>query len=336
MNTAPPLSRARIYDLIYALAARDGRHKTLFGNTAPLARAAFENGLCGTAFPELWFEQPLAGEPWFDLHMLVAHDDRYELASFAGLGGVYAHALDWFATSEDTRQLALSFDTGRGSVDKPAIQLLLERRSVDAARGFLTAAGRANLTDAYRSFIRAMPSAWYACYLGVFPARTSKDCEVRANWVRVECIVGHELQHAYAQDAELLRAHLEQVGLLELGDTLIPRVQELARSSFPLEFQFDVDADGGAMPTFSASLRFSVKDWHSASQRAAIDQQWQRAQDWGLADDRWHQLAGTVYANRVAFAGKSARLYCYPAFIKLRWRDGEPLDAKAYLVAGTT
>ncbi|MEE0026575.1 MAG: hypothetical protein U0J70_03215 [Atopobiaceae bacterium] len=44
----------------------------------------------------------------------------------------------------------------------------------------------------------------------------------------------------------------------------------------------------------------------------------------------------TVYANRVAFAGKSARLYCYPAFIKLRWRDGEPLDAKAYLVAGTT
>lgn len=154
--------------------------------------------------------------------------------------------------------------------------------------------------------------------------------------VRVECIVGHELQHAYAQDAELLRAHLEQVGLLELGDTLIPRVQELARSSFPLEFQFDVDADGGAMPTFSASLRFSVKDWQSASQRAAIDQQWQRAQDWGLADDRWRQLASSVYANRVAFAGKSARLYCYPAFIKLRWRDGEPLDAKAYLVAGTT
>jgi hypothetical protein len=131
MNTAPSLSRARIYDLIYALAARDGRHKTLFGNTAPLARAAFENGLCGTAFPELWFELPLAGEPWFDLHMLVAHGDRYEHASFAGLGGAYADALAWFANSEDTRQLALSFDTGRGVVDKPAIQLLMERRNVD-------------------------------------------------------------------------------------------------------------------------------------------------------------------------------------------------------------
>ena len=268
--------------------------------------------------------------------MLVAHGDRYEHASFAGLGGAYADALAWFANSEDTRQLALSFDTGRGVVDKPAIQLLMERRNVDTACDFLAAAGRADLTDAYRSFMHAMPSAWYACYLGVFPARTSKDCEVRANWLRVECIVGHELQHAYAQDAELLRAHLEQVGLLELGDTLIPRVQELARSSFPLEFQFDVDADGGAMPTFSASVRFSAKDWQSASQRAAIDQQWQRAQDWGLADDRWRQLASTVYANRVAFAGKSARLYCYPAFIKLRWRDGEPLGAKAYLVAGTT
>ena len=31
---------------------------------------------------------------------------------------------------------------------------------------------------------------------------------------------------------------------------------------------------------------------------------------------------------------ESAVLYCFPAFIKLRWRAGEPADAKAYLVAG--
>ena len=55
---------------------------------------------------------------------------------------------------------------------------------------------------------------------------------------------------------------------------------------------------------------------------------------WGLADERWKLLADTAFAMRVKAADESALLYCYPAFLKLRWRDGEPLDAKAYLIAG--
>ena len=27
-------------------------------------------------------------------------------------------------------------------------------------------------------------------------------------------------------------------------------------------------------------------------------------------------------------------MYCFPAFIKLRWRNGAPVDAKTYLMAG--
>ena len=33
-------------------------------------------------------------------------------------------------------------------------------------------------------------------------------------------------------------------------------------------------------------------------------------------------------------AGESRLIYCYPAFLKLRWRGGKPLDAKAYFIAG--
>ena len=57
---------------------------------------------------------------------------------------------------------------------------------------------------------------------------------------------------------------------------------------------------------------------------------------WGLADDRWRLLPDTVYAKRVAYSGKSIVAYCYPAFVKLRWRAGEPLDAKTYLIASLT
>jgi len=32
-------------------------------------------------------------------------------------------------------------------------------------------------------------------------------------------------------------------------------------------------------------------------------------------------------------ARESVALLCFPAFVKLRWRAGQPLDAKAYLMA---
>ena len=56
---------------------------------------------------------------------------------------------------------------------------------------------------------------------------------------------------------------------------------------------------------------------------------------WGLADDRWRLLEDTAFAQRVTRGAESCLLYCAPVFVKLRWREGEPLDAKAYLMAGT-
>ncbi len=318
-----------VYELIYALAARDGRVATLFGSSAPYAHEAFARGLCCDAFPELWFELPLLGDPWFDLHMLVSRKDVSESARFAGLDGSYADALAWFARSKNTRQLALSFDTGRGVVEHPATQLLINRKDHATTEAFLAATGRADLTDAYRAFVTAMPRPWYACYTGVFPARAAGADNTP--WVRVECLVRGELQRAYAEDADLLRAHLAQVGFDAVDETLVPRIQTLARSPYSLEFQFNVGRDGRALPTLSASLRFSSSDWQEPD---GIMAQFAQAQAWGLADERWQEVARTIFSKGVRRGDKAISIYCYPAFIKLRWHDGRPLDAKTYLLAG--
>lgn len=42
------LDRTMLYDLIYALAAIDGREEKLFGDCAPLAHEAFMRGLAGS------------------------------------------------------------------------------------------------------------------------------------------------------------------------------------------------------------------------------------------------------------------------------------------------
>ena len=60
----------------------------------------------------------------------------------------------------------------------------------------------------------------------------------------------------------------------------------------------------------------------------------EQVEAWGLADERWRLLAETAYAKRISKEDAACLLYCYPAFLKLRWRDGVPLAAKAYLIAG--
>ena len=327
------LDRTMLYDTIYALAACNGREAELFGSCAPLARQAFARSLAGSGFPELWFELPLAGEPWFDLHALASHDQLDAGTTFASetCGGC-PEAFAWFAhRGPEARQLALSWDVSAGDLEQPAVQLLVNTWDPEVTCDFLVSAGRPDATGAYLTFSGRLPRDWYACYAGVFPRRT-------VPFLRVECIPTTELQQAYATDPALLREHMQQAGLDQLGDTLVPWCQHLAGTPFQLEFQFDVDPQGSARGTVGASVRFAAPVGGSRSKPFRPDAEggelMRQAMAWGLVDERWHLLADTAFAKRLTYGSESALLYCFPAFLKLRWRDGEPLDAKAYLIAG--
>ena len=322
-----------LYQILYALAARDGREAALFGACAPRAREAFAHSLAGRGFPELWFELPLADEPWFDLHALTAREDLDAGAPLdPELCGGYPEAFEWFAAQgEAARQLALSWDVSSEAVDRPAVQLLRRTSSTELTCDFLAAAGRPDAQDAYRAFEGRLPMGWFACYTGVFSQR-------REPYLRVECIPKSSQQRAYASNPGLLERHLRKLGLDELGDTLIPRCQMLADTPFQLEFQFDVTPEGAAGSTFGASVRFDAppgrQGWAAFEVDGAAGTLMSQVEAWGLADERWRLLPATAFAKRLRLGHESCQVWCYPAFLKLRWRDGAPLDAKAYLIAG--
>lgn len=326
------MDRIEIYDIIYALAARGGREEALFGGCGTAAREAFRRSLTGGAFPELWFEAPLAGEPWMDFHSLTSHGDVAGThAAYAGHGGAYADALSWFAAQgpQKVRQLALSYDTSVGDVERPAVQLLVDGPNPDVPTAFLSAAGRPDLREAYDAFVHGMPAGWYACYVGVFPGR---EAECKTPWVRVECIVGNALQRAYAESAAVLREHLEHAGLGGVGEDAIEGVRELACSPFPLELRFNVGPNGTALPVLSASVRFQPRDWKSDGGREAVGRLAEWLQACGLADERCGLLAQAVFAKRMERGGERVTASCFPAFVKLRWREGMEPCAKAYLL----
>ena len=325
--------RARLYDILYALAARDGREAALFGESATLAREAFARSMACEAFPEVWFEVPLAGNPWFDLHALTSREDVDAGMEFAyETTGGNPDAFAWFASQEKgVRQLALSWDTGSGDISSPALQLLVSTDDTQVTCDFLDVAGRADAIGPYREFIARIPRGWFACYAGAFPQRPGHN-------LRVECIPERALQLTYAKDPALLKEHLAQVGVDCAGGSLVERCRILSAMPFQIEFQFDVSECGKAGDTFGASVRFNVPpdagEWQSFNPNGAAGELMGRVEAWGLSDERWRLLAGTMFAKRVTHAGESTLLYCYPAFVKLRWRNGEPLDAKAYLLAG--
>ena len=328
------LNQAMLYDILYALAARSGREGVLFGRDGfALAHQAFACSYAGSMFPELWFELPLAGEPWFDLHVLTAREglERSELFP-DGRRVFHPQLFEWFASQpQGVRQLALSHDIGRGCADNPAVQLLVNTSDIAVMCGFLEVASGADAASAYRAFVKRLPDGWYPCYAGLFPSRPEVG-------LHVECIPSDDLQAAYASDAGLLEAHLRQAGLSALGDTVVPRCQQLARMPFKIEFQFDVKANGAVGSTFGASLRFACPpgddDWRAFEAQGSGGELMRLVESWNLADDRWQLFEDAAFAKRVAQKDEHLILFNFPAFLKLRWKEGHPFDAKAYFMAG--
>lgn len=321
-----------LYDIIYSLAARDGRVDTLFGKSAPLAHEAFVHSSPCDTFPELWFELPLLGDPWFDLHVLTHRDSLSSDMTFVDeTTGGYSTAFEWFSHQSDVRQLALSWDVGSRGATSPAIQLLMKRSNLAESSAFFEVVGRAEAIEGYETFVRRLPRGWFACYAGTFPDRSDAP-------VRVECIPGPSQQQAYARAAGMLRHDLRMVGMDEPGDTLVSQCQELARTPYQFELQFNVTDDGRADDTVSASVRFMPPT--SSDREKSFDPQGgtkalvQQIKSWGLADERLDVLRDVTFSKRASLGNESFLLYCFPAFIKVRWRDGNPIDAKAYLMAG--
>ena len=327
------MDKRLLYEFLYALAARDGREKAFFGTCAPESREAFARSVPGRAFPEIWFEIPLSGESRFDLHVLTSRQDLDPEKIFTPeeTGG-FPEVFRWFARrGEAARQLALSWDLKPGEAPSPAIQMLGSRRDPETMAAFLRACGREDGVPRYLAFDARIPSEWYPCYTGVFPGRPGSA-------VRVECIPEKRMQPIYAKNPELLGRHLAQAGFRDFGDTILPRCAVLADTPFPLEFQFDVDGDGCAGTVFGASLRFACTPVKENRQRFDPEGEAGRLMEtvagWGLTDDRWRLLGDLSFVRKITFCGESAVLYCFPVFIKLRWRAGVPVDAKAYLLAG--
>lgn len=329
------LENLDIYDAIYTLAAGEGCEQVLFGDCSVLAREAFHRSSASGGFPMLWFEIPLTGKPRFDLHVALSRKSLRTGARYRpGAGEGYDELLRWFAEDEvGGNGLAFAFDVSEGRIDDPAVHVNVNNAPLaDMARFFDLAAGN-GAYERYANFENCLPHGWRVWYAGFHPGRPGSP-------VRVDCFVDAACEASYAADVELLGRDLRACGFTCAGPALHDLATPILQSPFDLELQFDVMHDGTLGPTLGISASFprlaatSMRELFGdggevANLMGAVE-------GMGLADGRWRHVPDALFASLVKVGDVGLALYCMPTFVKLRMRDGEPLDAKVYLQAGAS
>ncbi len=316
-----------IYNIIFSQLDKKSEGK-LFGKRMENDTEIFLRSFAGEGFPQLWFEAPLAGEAWYDLHVLTSRNSVDENTTLSD-GIFYPDLFSWFSKAQNVRQLAMSFDLSKGGYEHPAAQLLVSGRDPAIPCDFLTKAGCAPLADAYRLFYDRLPAGWFACYTGTFPERDDVG-------LRVECIPDRLLQDRYAADTAYLKSDLEKTGFCAGGE-ILSFISSMAGQRASIEFQFNVKDGGSASPILGVSLRFSIPGGKHpetvfSEENESVSGLMNMIGEAGLCDDRWRLLPGCAFANRLSAGEASVRFGGYTAFIKVRMRPDSFIDAKTYIM----
>ena len=321
------------FDALYTIAAGDGRGDVLFGESIELARPAFRRTLIGNGYPSAYLEFPLLGEPCFDL--LSVHGSVEPGSKFApGAGYGYQGMFDWFSglhVTGDSVSCGIELDTSVGEVGRAGVYLQ-QRTHHELVAPFLESVGEAGRAQSYLDVLARMPQGWPPAYVGLFPGRPGTP-------MRIGGYMGSAELACCAESPAHLGECFRQIGFSAFDAPMLKWCSDFMRIAPSIDFQFDIMPDGSLGDTFGLSLSFN--EAYPRESRACMEsgygaQLMQMIQDWGLADERWRQIAGAAFARHVGYEqedGTEGRfaLCIRLNYAKVKFKDRNPQPAKFYL-----
>ena len=324
--------REATFRTVLGLTAKHGGGAAFLGDYESAAVEAYRKSLIGSAFPSFWLEVPLVGAPGFDLHVYydrgdVLPDDRFEHGRGFGMQALF----DWYFGS-DVGGVGVGFahDLREGAAYSTGAYVNFNKHPLTDWGDFFRALGAEDAIGHTEALLQRLPERWSTWYLGLFPQRAGSP-------TRVGAFVSRDKQAAYAADKNLLARDLAQAGFTAVDDALLDCVAELSAMPYQLELQLDATAEGTG-DTLGVDLTLEMRSAKSVREAFAEGGAGARAcellESWGIADDRWHNIAGASTARIVPLAsaeGKtSVLLTCVPSFIKVKWAGARIQPAKVY------
>ena len=325
-------SPVEVFDLLYILAARDGREEALFGSSADLAYPVAKQALIGDIYPSIYLEFPLKRKPCFDL--LVGYGEMPSGLRFAPDGGFgYQPLFDWFSSlpTGHGASCGFSMDTGSGETQRPGVYLQY-RNQPDLAAPFLDVIGESGRFSSYSAALLRLPKGMPASYIGLFPGREGTP-------LRIGGYMGRSLQTDAARTPGLLGKCFDRIGFYAYDGAMLERCGEIFSLAPSVDFQFNLFPDGALGDVFGLSMSFNrvsprqAAEWMTTGCGRDMMLLLQR---WGLADDRWKLLPGTAISKGIPVEGprgekKLLGLVVRFNYAKVKFKGGAPVSAKFYL-----
>ena len=325
-----------MFDLLYMLAAADGRGEALLGGKREQLRSLYERTLIGGARPSLYLEFPLLGEPCYDFLSVI--DEVEPGATFApGAGFGYQKAFDWFSSVCEDKNVSMGFelDLSVGEQERAGIYLQ-QRQRFELVEPFLASVGEARRYPAYKNVQKAMPKGWPPAYVALFPGRKGSPTRIGGYMAQVE-------RRRCAADPAHLGDCLRRIGFDSFDEQMLARCAQLMGMAPGVDVQFDILEDGTLGDTFGLALSFN--ELRPSSARRQMEEGvgsriMSTLQQWGLADDRWRLLGNVAFARQYPYVREDGTtgqlgLCTLLNYVKVKFRDTQMQPAKFYLILAT-
>lgn len=312
--------------------ADEGRGSALLGDSVARAWTEAEPFLFGKEFPSVYFELPLAGDPFLDLTMLYENVDagtRIRSRAADGVGSV----IDWFADAHDgLENVCFGFELDTSKPELPRAALHFQPRShTELVEPFCVAAGEPDKAQLYLDLAARMPDGWPLSFFGMFQGRPGSPLRV--------CGYMGDAEKSACTDEKHLMESLGEIGFTAFDDQMLSRISELlAIAPGTVDFQFDVYPDGSIGDVFAVDVQFEIEQPDAVCESFASGpaaRVMELLERWGAADERWRIASGAAFARGLNVrdddgAEKKLAFTLMPQWVKVRWCACELQASKLY------
>ena len=329
-------THADAFQVLLLQAADEGRGDILFGESFSRARNSLLPFMVGKAFPNVYFEHPLIGEPFLDVTVLLGElEPNTRIASEAATGT--EALLDWYAkVRPEYSDVSCGFELDTKEADLPKAAVHFQpRKHKNLVRPFFEAIGEPERAQLYLDLAERMPEGWPLSFFGLFRGRPGSP-------LRICGYHSVDDAHAYADGPAHIASVFDELGFSAYNDVMLEQVSELfATVPGATDFQLDVYPDGSLGSTFAIDMQFKIE--RPEMVRASFkDGRGARVMNllkkWGIADERWSLSADAAFARALPVELDDGTIGRYaftlmPQWAKVRWCDGVLQPSKLYMLA---
>ena len=319
--------------------ADEGRAEVLLGDAAARARNTCLPFVVGKNFPDVYFEFPLAGNPFLDVTFLYdelepgTHIDSPAAGDVQGL-------VDWYGSvSREHSQISFGFELDTSKTALPQAALHFQpRTSTELVRPFCELAGEPERADLYLDLAARMPKGWPLSFFGMFRGRPSSP-------LRACGYLNPAERDACAADPRHLAEVFDAIGFAAYNDAMLDQVSQVMRAApSTIDFQFDVYSDGHLSDVFALDVQYGIEQPEAVRNSFATGpagEVMSLLQDMGAADERWKVAPGATFARGLPITRDDGTpdklaLTLMPQWSKARWRNGTLQPAKLYFLGKAT